>query len=260
MTRLNRTRVTIAIGLLSLGSSVLADLRSVSAQITDGNVTPPASPPAYRVIARERATTTQTLLELETGRSTAIDFSPTQERILFVKLADPSRTTYVANKPIESGQATTLFLTPIQTLTFPGATTNAVTTLLVQTVDAANNQRLYSFNLQPIEVARYTGIVITPVQKRPAVKRLRSKLVAVAPQIDPATLDIERIEKGLTVALDKGYTPESDPIVAKVRRVIASVQVGQSISTAAILAQVPLDVLAALDKLGKTQPQAQTKT
>jgi hypothetical protein len=257
MTRFARTTVMVTVGLLTLSGTVLAG-HSASAQVA--TVTPLAAPPAYRVIARERATTTQTLLELETGRSTAIDFSPTQERILFVKLADPSRTTYVANKAIESGQATTLFLTPIQALSFPGATTNAVTTLLVQTVDAANNQRLYSFNLQPVEVAKFTGVVITPIQKRPTVKRLQPKPVAVRPQIDPASLDIERIERGLTVALDKGYTPESDPIVAKVRRVIASVRVGQSLSTAAILAQVPLDVLAALDKLGKTQPQTQTKT
>ena len=196
MTRLNNTPAMLIVGLLSLSSIVLAP-RSASAQITYGNIAPPAAPPAYRVIARDRATTTQTLLELETGRSTAIDFSPTQERILFVKLADPSRTTYVANKAIESGQATTLFLTPIQALTFPGATTSAVTTLLVQTVDAANNQRLYSFNLQPVEVARYTGVVITPVQKRPVGKRLQPKPVAVAPQLDPATLDVERIEKGV---------------------------------------------------------------
>lgn len=81
------------------------------------------------------------------GRATAIDFSAVHQRITSVVLGDPSRLVYTADAPIESGQASTLFLKQIQPLKFPGATTATLTNLLIKTIDAQGKQQLHSFNV-----------------------------------------------------------------------------------------------------------------
>lgn len=86
------------------------------------------------------------------GRITAIDFSPTNERITSVVLADPSRLVYTLDTPIASGQASTLFLRQIELLKFPGITYSKQTNLLVKTIDSQGKSQLHSF-----EIAIATG-------------------------------------------------------------------------------------------------------
>lgn len=83
---------------------------------------PAIATPTYQTVSRDTATQSEVDVQVEQGRSTAIDFSQTNERIIYVLLADPSRVVYTANAPIEAGQASTLFLRPIDPLEFPGAT------------------------------------------------------------------------------------------------------------------------------------------
>lgn len=208
---------------------------------------PLAGPKAYQVIDRTTAVNAQTLIQLAAGRSTSLDFSPTKERIIFVNLADPSRVVYKSNFPI--GQATTLFLTPIQRLEFPGATTTPITNLQVQTMDQAGNLRLYSFNLNHDGVAPYMGVVIAPNQ-RPK-RRSPVRTTRRSPQ---QVLNINTIERGLAVALAKGYTAPTDPIVGQVRTVITKTRQGQPIHSAAQSVKVPLRVLEALMELGLREP------
>jgi hypothetical protein len=87
------------------------------------------------------------MVKVWSGRATAIDFSLTQQRIISVVLADPSRLVYNADLPIESGQASTLFLKQIQPLKFPGATTANLTNLFIKTVDSQGRQQLHIFNV-----------------------------------------------------------------------------------------------------------------
>lgn len=88
-----------------------------------------------------------TLVKVWAGRTTAIDFSPMNQKITSVVLADPSRIVYTADVPIQSGQASTLFLRQTEPIKFPGATSSTHTNLLVKTRDRQGNQRLHSFDI-----------------------------------------------------------------------------------------------------------------
>ncbi|NES97935.1 MAG: hypothetical protein F6K32_22535 [Desertifilum sp. SIO1I2] len=194
---------------------------------------------AYRRVERERAMQQVTDLELEAGRSTVIDFSQTNSRIVFVNLADPSRAVWTSNVPMASGQATTLFITPIEPLRFSGAMTNAVTNLMVQTLDDTGVKSLYTFNLHHVQAAREVGVLIVPQSP-----------VAPANMIDEFTLgsmDAGAIERGLRIAIARGYTAFDDPVVEQTRQAIASLQRGQ------IPRQVPVSVLRSLQALGRYQ-------
>lgn len=103
-----------------------------------------------------RATTNQQepiTVKVLPGRATAIDFSSTQQCIISVVLADPSRLVYNTDVPIESGQASTLFLKQIQPLKFPGATIANVTNLFIKTVNSQGRQQLHIFNVMAAQGA-----------------------------------------------------------------------------------------------------------
>lgn len=205
---------------------------------------PSAQAMAYRQVPQPQALSTLIDVQLEPGRSTAIDFSSVQERIVFVNLADPSRTVFTSNAPIESGLATTLFVTPIQALEFPGLTTNAVTTLQVQTITPSGDLRLYTFNVSQSDRAPHAGIVITAAPE-PAFP--------VRP--GPITLSPQLIAQGLVAAIDQGITPDDDPIVEAVTTVLAKVEAGQALREAAAAQGVDIEVLEALAALGQEQRQ-----
>jgi hypothetical protein len=104
---------------------------------------------AQEIIRVSPKTTNQQsmMVKVWSGRATAIDFSLTQQRIISVVLADPSRLVYNADSSIESGQASTLFLKQIQPLKFPGATTTNLTNLFIKTVDFQGQQYLHIFHI-----------------------------------------------------------------------------------------------------------------
>lgn len=192
---------------------------------------------AYRLVGRDQAMQQVTDIELEAGRSTAIDFSPTNSRIVFVNLADPSRAVWTSNAPMASGQATTLFIKPIEPLSFPGATANAVTNLMVQTIDANGVRNLYAFNLHHVSRAREVGVMITPSEPL--------KPANIIDEFTISSMDAEAIERGLSVAIARGYTAPDDPVVEQTRQVIALLRRGQ------IPRIVPVSVLRSLQALGR---------
>ena len=206
---------------------------------------------AYRQVPQSQALRDLIEIQLEPGRSTIIDFSQVQERIVFVNLADPSQTVFTSNAPIESGLATTLLVTPIEALAFPGLTTNAVTTLQVQTITPGGDLRLYTFNVgQSGRAAPHTGIVITatPEPDRPGV--LANPNPAPAVELSP-----QLIAQGLTAAIAQGLTADDDPIVDAVQAVLAKVDAGQSLRDAARAQGVDFEILEALAALGQEQRQ-----
>jgi hypothetical protein len=79
---------------------------------------------------------------------------------------------------LETGRAKTIFLRVIQPLRFPGATTTPVTNLMVQTVDARGQNRLYTFDIVHSSNPRYVGVQILPAiarsQPSPVVNNLNT--------------------------------------------------------------------------------------
>ena len=176
------------------------------------------------------------------GRATAIDFSAVNQRITSVVLGDPSRLVYTADAPLESGQASTLFLKQIQLLKFPGATTATLTNLLIKTIDSQGRQQLHSFNV----VAAHG----TPGYRSVQVSRTAAKTNSIAPT--PSTPELlKRVEAGIKVAIARGLAKPDDLLFDQVRQCIKDVSNGVSMQVAANRAGISLALLQKLSRLGE---------
>ncbi|PSB27292.1 hypothetical protein [Stenomitos frigidus] len=175
------------------------------------------------------------------GRATAIDFSAVHQRITSVVLGDSSRLVYTADVPLESGQASTLFLKQIQPLKFPGATTATLTNLLIKTIDAQGKQQLHSFNV----VAAHG----TPEYSNVQMSRTAAKTNSIAPTLSTPEL-LKRVEAGIQVAIARRYAMRDDPLFERVRQCTADARSGTPVAIAAKRANVSLALLLKLSQLG----------
>jgi hypothetical protein len=266
-----------------------------------------AQTPAYRLIERDMAANNRIQVQVTPGRATPISFTQTDEAIAYILVADPSRLVYTTDTDLKSGRATTIFLRAIQPLKFPGATTTAITNLLVQTVDQAGQKRLYNFDIVPVRKnTGYVGIQIanafivpprgsklriadapedvavgaasrreasrTPTLKQathsvsnrrregiaPSTARRRktaSESSAIAGQqtllIDKnRRAKVDDIETGLRIAINRGYTNKSDPVVPKVQQVLDLLRNSRvTIPEAAKSVGVPVEVISELGRI-----------
>jgi hypothetical protein len=222
----------------------LPALTLVSTALLIGLVSPglpvQAQTSAYQVVDRNRATTSAVQVQVAPGRATSISFSQTDETIAYILLADSSRVVYSTDTELETGRAKTIFLRVIQPLRFPGATTTPVTNLMVQTVDARGQNRLYTFDIVHSRNPRYVGVQILPAIAR-------SQPVSVVSNLN---LTPDNIQTGLNIAIDRGYTTIDDPVVAKVRQLLHLMQTeNMTVSEAIHSVGIPLEVLIELGRL-----------
>ncbi|NJO64468.1 MAG: hypothetical protein HC836_41895 [Richelia sp. RM2_1_2] len=181
------------------------------------------------------------------GRATAIDFSGVNERITQIFLADPTNFTYATDTPLDSGQATTVFLRKIQPLKFPNLTTTNITNLFVKTKTSDGKSHLYTFNLQKSNSSpSYSGLSISNQTSLPE---------GIEPTLKVGSFrraTINDIERGLVSSITKGYTPPSDPVVIKVREFIALARntSDKSLIEVAQTTRVSLPLLTELGLLG----------
>lgn len=61
---------------------------------------------------------------------------------------------------------------------------------------------------------------------------------------------LQDIEQGLKIAIQKGYTPATDPVVFKVREFLTLVRNGMGIPEASAKTQLSMPILISLGKLG----------
>ncbi|MEA5574778.1 hypothetical protein [Calothrix sp. UHCC 0171] len=186
-------------------------------------------------------------IKVGNGRATVIDFSGINERITQVFLSDPSNFTYSTDTPLENGQSATLFIRRIQPLRFPNLTTTSNTNLFIKTRNSDGQSHLYTFNLKKISSAPiYSGIAIsnqTPnsVGHEPSVQVSSSHKATISD-----------IEKGLIIAIRRGYTSASDPVVTKIREFIALARntSDKTLIEIAIQTKVSLPLITELGLLG----------
>ncbi|NJR61913.1 MAG: hypothetical protein HC769_25630 [Cyanobacteria bacterium CRU_2_1] len=115
-----------------------------------------------------------------------------------------------------------------------------VTNLMVQTVDARGQNRLYTFDIIHSSNPRYVGVLILP-----AIARSQA-----SPAVGNLNITPDRIQTGLSIAIMRGYTSIDDPVVAKVRQLLELMQTeNMTASEAAQSVGIPLDVLASLARL-----------
>lgn len=197
---------------------------------------------ALKIVGRDAAINATTNLQVWSGRSSVIDFSQTGEVIIYIRLADPSRAVFNTDAELKTNRARTIFVQPIQPLQFPGATTANITNLFVKTRSPEGIERLYIFNVvhrdgQPTN----NGIAISTVVPG------QEPSVTLA---DNRTATIGDIERGLGIAIRRGYTPPNDPVVFKVREFIALARNGTGIAKAAETTNLSMSVVISLGQLG----------
>lgn len=200
----------------------------------------------YQTVGRDIAVNSAHDILVYPGRASAIDFSSTDEALAYVLIADPSKIVFSTDAQLASRLAKTVFLRPIQALNFPGATTATITNISIKTVDSKGKQRLYNFNIVPTnKEPEHLGIRIAPVTPRmsPTVNLDRGRA--------PTASDVE---KGLLIAIQKGYTAANDPVVYSVRQFLALVR-NQNLSAAdaAARAGVDLSVIVELSLIAQEQ-------
>jgi hypothetical protein len=185
-------------------------------------------------------------LTVYAGRISIIDFSATHESIIAIKLGDSSRTVYSTDIPLDTGKAKTIFVEAIQPLSFPGATTARVTNLAVTTIEASGSHQLYLFDIfhGGKAQAALSGIRLVPGGAIPQNGQPIWK-------VDRRTATLPDIERGLSVAIERGWTRANDPVVRQVQEVVAlGYNSGMSLEEAAEKAGLSLAVLSELAEIG----------
>ena len=171
--------------------------------------------------------------------------------VSYVLIADPSRLVFGTDAQLTSAQAKTVFLRPIQTLRFPGATTARITSLSLKTVDSQGRQQLYSFNVIPAQTSanpNYLGIRIAAVSPRLRQQRISSVNVG-------RSITLSDVERGLLIAVQRQYTTPNDPVVYQVQQFLTKMRENNlSATDAAATVGVDLSVIFELAKIGRELP------
>jgi len=192
----------------------------------------------YLLIDRQTAAKTTLDIQVMLGRATSIDFTLSDETIQYILLGDSSRTVYTTDAPLDSGNATTIYLRPIEALNFPGATTADITNLYVNTIDSQGQIQNYAFNIVPAaRNENYIGVRIT------------SDTMVQPITISGRQVTADDVENGIQLAIAYGYTRADDPIVAKVEQMIELMRSGTPIRAAAQTADVSILVVTALARI-----------
>lgn len=218
---------------------------------------PPASQarPATSMVSAQRARLYTSPVNLYPGRNSIIDFAATGEVITYIQLSDLSHIVYDTNAPIDSGAAQVVTLRLIQPLLFEGLTKSAVPNMVISTLDEQGNTYTYLFDLfqnsgRPSQTES-NGIAIAPASE---VRQTRLfNTVALRPNVlrtNQGEATLEDIEQGLAIAIELGYTPANDPVVADVQEAIALARNGTPLRTAADQLGLDMAVLTTLGEIG----------
>ena len=200
--------MTVLTGVLFAQSSVLAEGSTILGDLS------------YQDISQETAISNIINVSVNPGRIAVIDFSTTDQAIVYIGLGDSSRVVYNTDFPLQSGSSQTIFLLPIKELDFPGATTTRITNLVAKTVDANGVSRIYNFQINHSNNVANLGIKITSQTDNSLVDINRDTIKVSYGR----TANLDDVSRGLTLAISRGLTTVDDPVVGKVRRFIALVR------------------------------------
>lgn len=204
----------------------------------------------YEQVSQETAIAKSINVSVNPGRIAVIDFSATDEAIAYIGLGDASRVVYNTDFPIESGTAQTIFLLPIEELDFPGATTTRITNLVAKTVDGSGVSRVYNFQINHSNSVANLGIKITP-QTRKTIADIDRQTIEVS---YGRAANLDDVARGLTLAIERGFTTADDSVVSKVKRFIALARNGElSVIESAQAAEIDLAVISSLAEMALDQ-------
>lgn len=180
------------------------------------------------------------------GRITAIDFSVLNQRITSIVLADPSRLVYNTDVPLEQGTASTIYLRQIQLLRFPGATTTSITNLVVKT----NSRNTYVFNV--VAATGKPDYSVIQLSNRAPVYDSAQPLTVSTDRfvLTHQAIDLDCVEAGIQVAIDRKFAKADDPLFGKVRNFLRQARWGVPMAIAARRAVISPSLIIKLNQLG----------
>ncbi|MEM9215668.1 MAG: hypothetical protein AAGD25_15175 [Cyanobacteria bacterium P01_F01_bin.150] len=191
-------------------------------------------------------------LTLRPGRQSIIDFQNGQI-IYFVRLADISQIVFSTDIPIDSGAAQSVFLQPINPLNLerPLRTTEGryPTNITIGT-NGPLGRKLYTFNLviNSSGTPPETNSIIIGPETLPEPEEPTSNNLLV--NNGTTTASINDIERGIRVALRRGYTRASDPVIRKLDTFLAIARQNTPLIDAAEHADLDFNVVVTLAELG----------
>lgn len=191
------------------------------------------------------------LIELSPGYGVNISFIPSGEIVEKVWLDNPAIASLDVDgclsglgRECKSPGATVLHLRRINPLEIPQLP-KMNSSLLTVVAKGNSGRRVYLFRVATANTRpKYHTIEVTPnIQEEPGIRELL-----------PQYLNIELISRGLEIAQQKRLILPKSPLWQRIENFFASVNSGESVSSAARKAGISLQLVNRLIELGKTNP------
>ena len=161
------------------------------------------------------------------GKIISLDFTEAGEYITFIAPSDRSQFVYNTDLPVNSGEAQSAYLLPIEKINFKGTYQTSHPNLIVKTIDSSGNSKQYNFIINfSSGVMTSTGIKIIPSTKKSPNDSNKIRVSA------GQTINADDIERGLRIAIVKQFIKADDPTVNKVRNFVFMLRNGNSVKDA----------------------------
>lgn len=161
------------------------------------------------------------------GKIISLDFTEAGEYITFIAPSDRSQFVYNTDLPVNSGEAQSVYLLPIEKINFKGTYQTSHPNLIVKTIDSSGQSKQYNFIINfSSRVMTSTGIKIIPSTKKSLNDSNKIRVSA------GQTINADDIERGLRIAIVKQFIEADDPVVNKVRNFVFMLRNGDSVNNA----------------------------
>lgn len=171
-----------------------------------------------------------------------------------VLLSDQSKNIYTPGQPISSGNARSLYLRQIETLTIPGTTTSTSPNLYIETIDNEGSRYYYEFIFNNNDRDRdQVSIIKAKPEPKPQPKpqpepEVITTVVTVYGEATP-----EDVQLGLETKIKQNRVDKNEPLVIAIQEYIAQTMNGISSTAALEKTGIPLSVVQQLGALGQEE-------
>ena len=161
------------------------------------------------------------------GKIISLDFTDAGEYITFIAPSDRSQFVYNTDLPVNSGEAQSVYLLPIEKINFKGTYQTSHPNLIVKTINSSGQSKQYNFIINfSSGVMTSTGIKIIPSTQKSLNDSNKIRVSA------GQTINADDIERGLRIAIVKQFIEADDPTVNKVRNFVFMLRNGNSVNDA----------------------------
>jgi hypothetical protein len=206
---------------------LLAGLLTASTSIIPIAAIATEAPVKYDLISTDDATKGIIPLTLYFGKIVSIDFTDVGEYITYIAPSDKSQFAFNSDLPVETKEAQSIYLLPIEKIDFQRTYQTSHPNLIVKTINGLGESKQYNFLASfSSGVMVSTGIkIVPPAQPTPFVS---DKIRVSAGQ----TINADAVEGGLRMAIAKQFVKSDDPVVNKVHNFVFMLRNGHNVNEA----------------------------